>query len=112
MGLDASAVSGVGRVFDSVSEVGKWFLENFKGELSERERETLEEDTQEFFESKKRKGMPKLECMDCYSGRGYALYYGFGDNIKKLRENVDKALNDWEQNFKEAPDLLNDVRWW
>lgn len=113
MGLDTTAISGVGREFDNDSETTKWFLENFKGELSQRERETLEEDGfREFIESTRRKDLPKYECLNAYSGDGFALFYDFGTDIKKLRQAVDKALSNWEQNFKEEPELLNTVSLW
>ena len=113
MSVEASAVAGIGLIFETRRQVGEWFLENFKGELTLDERKLIEEEFDWFLESTRKPGMPKMSCLNCYSGDGYALLYDFDStSMPSFKQSIDDAIALWDKQFKEAPTVIQTVRWY
>lgn len=108
MGVDYRAVIGIGKEFESTSEVVD-FLEQHSL-LTDEDQEVIEDEGVE--EWGYSSGKVEVVCLNCYSGNYYFVGYELScRDPESFRKSFEEGMENWDKLFpNEAPDMIKTVR--
>lgn len=110
MSVSTRAFCGVGLSFRSETEMGQWFVKNFKGTLAEDELTLINESIREFLDYSSRLDLPAFKTLNYYSDDEMAMAYAIrSQDPKAFHAAVGEAIESWNKHFKAPASVLVEV---